>query len=336
VLAAVLAACKGEAPEPVMRAPSPSPVRSIGVRGKGPMTPIVQSQMGEKLSRIGLDPRKLPPIGELDKSQLLAVMETFTESLGIPCSGCHAMQDMHADTRRKRVAKRMWNDFSRGLAFDNGDALYCDTCHQGHVYLLDRSDKAKLADYMSDQFVGRLKRADGRDHDCGTCHGDPPDFAFLAIWRENPAADIKIVKAPPPRPAEPVAAVPAPVTAQPPARTDARGTQMNVAPITRPRPVASAPTGPCGDKNNPCPLQKWMRQNMATAVSANDSPALAKALEKAATFSPDPSWKWAEIAKTGAEFARQGDISAARKSCKGCHDAYKNQWKQSYRTRPIR
>jgi hypothetical protein len=79
-----------------------------------------------------------------------------------------------------------------------------------------------------------------------------------------------------------------------------------------------------------------MRQNMATAVSASDAPALAKALERAATFSPDPSWKWAEIAKTGAEFARQGDMSAARKSCKGCHEAYKNAWKQQYRTRPIR
>jgi hypothetical protein len=79
-----------------------------------------------------------------------------------------------------------------------------------------------------------------------------------------------------------------------------------------------------------------MRQNMAPAVAANDTQALAKALDRAAAFSPDASWKWAEIAKTAAEFARQGDMGAARKSCRGCHDSYKNDWKASYRTRPIK
>jgi hypothetical protein len=24
--------------------------------------------------------------------------------------------------------------------------------------------------------VGKLKRRDGKDHECGTCHGDPPEF----------------------------------------------------------------------------------------------------------------------------------------------------------------
>src|SRR6202012_4225486 len=120
------------------------------------------------------------------------VMESFSDALGIPCMGCHAQDDMRADTRRKRIAKRMWNDFTRGLAFENGDAVYCDSCHKGQLFNLNRSDKAKLSDYMSDQFVGRLKRTDGKDHDCSTCHGDPPEFAFLSLWRDNPAPDVRI------------------------------------------------------------------------------------------------------------------------------------------------
>ena len=64
--------------------------------------------------------------------------------------------------------------------------------------------------------------------------------------------------------------------------------------------VAAAPSvavadNACGSKENPCPLQKWMRQNMAPANASGDMPALAAALEKASTFAPDPSWNGKEI-----------------------------------------
>src|SRR4051794_10833469 len=65
----------------------------------------------------------------------------------------------------------------------------------------------------------------------------------------------------------------------------------------------------CGTKENPCPLQKWMRANMGTAAAAEDTAALAKALGKAATFSPDAGWTWAKIANDGAAAAKKGDLA---------------------------
>jgi len=91
----------------------------------------------------------------------------------------------------------------------------------------------------------------------------------------------------------------------------------------------------CGTKENPCPLQKWMKGNMGVALAGNDLPALAKALDKAATLSPDPSWEWASIAKTGAEAARKGDIAGAKASCKTCHDKYKDPYKSQFRTKAV-
>ena len=324
LLSLVLGACKGPVPQAIAR----TPARSLGVRGHGAMKPLTASRLLASLSSVGLDPKKLPPLEQLDKSQRLLVMETFSDALGVPCTGCHSDTDSRADTRRKRIAKRMWNDYARGLTFDNGDALYCDSCHNGQLFPLDRTDKDKIADYMSNELVGRLKRTDNKDVECGTCHGDPPEFGFLGIWREEPAPDVRFVKAPPP-PA-PLVAFVAPTAAAPPAPPP---------PITPPKPAlttSAVPSGPCGSKLNPCPLQRWMRKNIAPAVTANDTQALARALDRAAAFSPDGSWRWAEIAKTGAEFARQGDMSAARKSCKGCHVLYKATWKSSYRSRPIR
>jgi len=106
--------------------------------------------------------------------------------------------------------------------------------------------------------------------------------------------------------------------------------------------VAVAGDNACGTKENPCPLQKWMRQNMAPANASGDAPALAAALDKAAGFSPDPSWNgsdasksWDAIAKAGAAAARANDLAGAKAACKKCHDNYKEPYKQKFRTKPI-
>jgi hypothetical protein len=78
-----------------------------------------------------------------------------------------------------------------------------------------------------------------------------------------------------------------------------------------------------------------MRSNVATAVAANDTAALGRALERLAGMSPDGSWTWAQISKTAAEAAKRGDMAEARKSCQGCHNLYKEKWKASYRKRPV-
>ena len=98
---------------------------------------------------------------------------------------------------------------------------------------------------------------------------------------------------------------------------------------------ASADDAACGTKDNPCPLQKWMRSNMGPALANNDMPGLAKALDHAAGLAPDASWTWAKIAKDGAEAARKGDVGGAKSACKSCHDAYKDKYKAEFRARPV-
>ncbi|WP_394849486.1 hypothetical protein LZC95_18825 [Pendulispora brunnea] len=91
----------------------------------------------------------------------------------------------------------------------------------------------------------------------------------------------------------------------------------------------------CGSKDNPCPMQKWMKANLGAALAGNDLQALAKSLDKSATFSPDPSWEWAAIAKAGADAARKGDVAGAKASCKTCHDKYKDSYKSKFRTKAV-
>ena len=282
--------------------------------------------MAESLAATGLDPKNLPPLERLDARTKLRVMRTFSSALGVPCVGCHARDDLAADTRRKRVAKRMWNEIVRVVALENGDPVYCDSCHQGAMFVLDRRDKAKVADFMSDVLVGALKRHDGRDHGCETCHGDPPDLAFVTSWKATPAPDLGPPLAPSPPPAGPTDGSVATVVS------------AEHAPVAKvpPRPPPKRASRDCGEKNDPCPLQAWMRKNVATAVAAKDAAALAVALDRVASFSPDASWRWAEISKRAADAARRGDIAEARKSCQDCHHAYKADWNAKYRARPVR
>ena len=159
------------------------------------MRDIKPSAMGERLRAAGLDPKNLPPLETLDPATKLKVMRTFTESLGIACVDCHAGVDFKADTKRKRVAKRMWNEVTRVVALDPApagasDAVYCDSCHQGDLFILDRHEKSKVSLFMTEVYDQKLKRTDGRDHGCATCHGEPNDMQFLTKWRANAAPDI--------------------------------------------------------------------------------------------------------------------------------------------------
>ena len=44
--------------------------------------------------------------------------------------------------------------------------------------------------------------------------------------------------------------------------------------------LASADGAACGTKENPCPLQKWMRANMGAPMAASDMATLAKSLDQ--------------------------------------------------------
>jgi len=143
------------------------------------MEGVWSTRMGGALAAAGLDVHDLPPLERLSAGQKQKVMRTFTESLGIPCLGCHSEESFAADTRRKRIAKRMYNEIVRALALRDGEPVYCDSCHDGDLFMLDRRDTARLTRHMSQVMVGQLTRVDGRPHDCTSCHGDPPDFKML-------------------------------------------------------------------------------------------------------------------------------------------------------------
>jgi hypothetical protein len=108
------------------------------------------------------------------------------------------------------------------------------------------------------------------------------------------------------------------------------------APAAQPSDAApSAPTKDfaCGTKENPCPMQKWMKANMAPAAANGDADALAKALDYVAKHAPPGLDKWTSIANEGKEAAGKKDIDGAKKSCKTCHDMYKNKYKEEMRDR---
>jgi hypothetical protein len=106
-------------------------------------------------------------------------------------------------------------------------------------------------------------------------------------------------------------------------------------------PSASADDA-CGSKENPCPLQKWMRQNMAPANASGDMAALGANFDKLAKLSPDPKWNgadaktnWDGIAKAGVAAAKANDAAGVKAACKACHDGFKDKYKAQYRTKAV-
>jgi hypothetical protein len=104
-------------------------------------------------------------------------------------------------------------------------------------------------------------------------------------------------------------------------------------------PNVVAQDAACGSKANPCPLQKWMQDNIGSKMSDGNLDAVAAGLDKVATMSPDPTWTdWAKFSKDGAAAARKGGddgTQGAKAACKSCHDKYKSDYKTKFRTRAV-
>lgn len=152
----------------------------------GHMKLPVGSQMAQDLTSLGLDPKNLPAMGKLEPDKLRKVMKLISRSLGVPCSGCH-LEDPSAATPRKRVAEKMWDEYLRGFTLADGTPLFCDSCHQGAVVILDRTDKKALGKWMDAAFVGKLRpRAKGAEEvECATCHGEDHEMHFVDLWKQG-------------------------------------------------------------------------------------------------------------------------------------------------------
>jgi hypothetical protein len=141
----------------------------------------VASAMGADLQALGLDPKNLPPIEKLDPKQLRGVMKLLARSLGGKCADCHTEGDFAAQTRRKKIATKMWDEFAAKLTTADGAPMFCDSCHQGRIVQLDRTDKKALGKWMEVSFVQGLERKDGKSEECESCHVGM-EMHFLADW----------------------------------------------------------------------------------------------------------------------------------------------------------
>lgn len=159
--------------------PAPTTGGLAGPRAE--MRPPVPTALGDKLQSLRLDPQNLPPIEKLEPRTLRRVMTLLSESLGIKCEQCHEEGDFAAPTRRKKIAMRMWDEYAAKLTLADGSPLFCDSCHQGRVVQLDRSDGPALSAWMDANFVAKLARKDGQPQTCETCHVDM-NMRFLSDW----------------------------------------------------------------------------------------------------------------------------------------------------------
>ena len=97
-----------------------------------------------------------------------------------------------------------------------------------------------------------------------------------------------------------------------------------------------AESGACGAPGKPpCPMQQWMRVNIAAPMAKGEHDKLAKNLARLVQLNPDPGkWQnWNRFAREGAERARKG--RHVQPSCTRCHDVYRAEYNRKYRERAV-
>lgn len=99
-------------------------------------------------------------------------------------------------------------------------------------------------------------------------------------------------------------------------------------------------TKECKAKKGLCPMYDWMEKNTTPATQQKDFKKLFKLLNKIVKMVPDKSWNkgpkgWKKIAKAGAKAAKKEDIKAVRASCKGCHKAWRDKYRDKFRENAI-
>lgn len=181
---ATLSATAMASSAPTEKTPTPEP--------RHPIIRVGASRFGADLTKLGLDPKNLPPISKLQAKQVRGVMKLFTEALHVECRECHDEGNWKANTPRKNVARVMWNEFGRTLTLANGEPLFCDSCHQGNIHFLDRHDKKALSQWMTDNFEQGLKQKNGTEHGCeaSQCHKES-EYKLIKKWSVNAAVASK-------------------------------------------------------------------------------------------------------------------------------------------------
>jgi hypothetical protein len=83
-------------------------------------------------------------------------------------------------------------------------------------------------------------------------------------------------------------------------------------------------------------LGKWMKPNMGAPLAGQDFATLQKSLDLVASKPPPGDYpNWASFAKAGSAAAAKQDLPGVKASCKNCHDAYRENYKKEFATRPF-
>lgn len=79
----------------------------------------------------------------------------------------------------------------------------------------------------------------------------------------------------------------------------------------------------CDGKSNPCPLQKWERDNSGTPMANGELAKVAKSMEQIKKWGGPNMKDWAKMAQKTAEDAKASKVDDVKADCKACHDAYR-------------
>lgn len=171
-------AATGEAPP---AATGEAPPAAAGAES----TPVQASKYLEDVKKIGIDLTKAGPLEKLSLSQKKKLMPLFQKALGYDaCTGCHVEGDFKKSTRNVQIARQMWDHFIVEMRDEKGGAIFCDSCHGGKAKVLNRADKKAVQKFMEENYEEKLSRADKKDNECSTCHGDDVEPKIIEkMWK---------------------------------------------------------------------------------------------------------------------------------------------------------
>ena len=149
-----------------------------------PSTPIRASKMLEDVKKAGIDLKKIPDFDKMPLAAKKKLMPLLQKSMGFAdCQGCHVKDDFKAETRNLKITRGMWKNFVVAVRDEKGGAVFCDTCHDGSPKNLDRSDRKAMEKFMEDEYEHKLTKADKKEMECSTCHGDAMEMKIIEkVW----------------------------------------------------------------------------------------------------------------------------------------------------------
>jgi hypothetical protein len=172
-------------PAPTGDSPTPAPAPTAKGGPEIPMVPIGTSKLAVKVGKLGIDLKKAPKLAKIPLGKKKKLMPLFQKALGMKaCTGCHVDGDFKAETRNLKIARGMWDNYVADLRTNDGGGLFCDSCHDGNSDTIPRHDGDAVQKMMTEEYEGKLTRADGEEHSCSTCHTDVFEKnIFEDVWK---------------------------------------------------------------------------------------------------------------------------------------------------------